>query len=85
MHYSAAVIEACAQLRMYGEFFDEEKNRIAFQNTHPGLRAYKPKMFVIIGRQGKIDPFIRRRIESDLPNITLHTYWSGVAAGKMEN
>jgi hypothetical protein len=74
MHFSAAVTEACAQLRMYAEFFDEEKNRVAFQNTYPGLRAYKPKMFVIIGRQGKIDPLIRRGIESDLPNITLRTY-----------
>ena len=74
MHFSAAVTEACAQLRIYAEFFDEEKNRITFQNTYPGLRAYKPKMFVIIGRQGKINPLIRRSIESDLPKITLRTY-----------
>lgn len=73
-HYSAAVMEACAQLRIYSEFFDEENNRIAFQNTHPGLQAYKPKMFVIIGRRGEIDPFTRRGVESDLPNITLRTY-----------
>jgi CspA family cold shock protein len=74
MHYSAAVTEACAQLRIYSEFFDEEKNRRSFQNTYPGLGAYKPKMFVIIGRQGKINPLVRRGIESDLPNITLRTY-----------
>jgi cold shock CspA family protein len=74
MHYSAAVAEACAQLRMYSEFFDEEKNRITFEKTYPGLRAYKPKMFVIIGRQGKVDPLIRRSIESDMPNLILRTY-----------
>lgn len=74
MHYSAAVTEACAQLRIYAEFFDEEKNRTSFQDSYPGLRAYKPKMFVIIGRQGTIDPLVRRSIESDLPNITLRTY-----------
>ena len=77
LRYSAAVLEACAQLREYGRFFDEKKNRDAVQNLYPWLRAYRPKMFVIIGRQPKdkpLDPIARRSIETDLPSLTLRTY-----------
>lgn len=71
--FSAAVLEACAQLREYCRFFDEEKNRKAIQNNYK-LLAYRPKMFVIIGRRGAINPIDVRNIESDLPNLNLKTY-----------
>jgi hypothetical protein len=71
--FSAAVTEAAAQLREYGKFFDEEKNRAAIQASF-GLLAYKPRMFVVIGRRGRVNPFITRDSESDLPNISLRTY-----------
>ena len=74
MRFSAAVLEAAAQLRAYNRYFDEEKNRQTFEETYPGLRAFKPKMFVIIGRQGKINPITRRDMQTDLPNLILHTY-----------
>jgi cold shock CspA family protein len=71
--FSAAVAEACAQLREYSAFFDEEKNRRAIQKNH-GLFCYKPKMFVIIGRKGNVNPLEVRRIHSDMPNMYLRTY-----------
>jgi len=73
MRFSAAVLEACAQLREYSIFFDEEKNRRRIQEEY-GLLAFKPKMFVIIGRRGDVDPIDVRKIESDFPNLNLRTY-----------
>jgi cold shock CspA family protein len=73
MRFSAAVLEACAQLREYREFFNEEKNRRKIQEDH-GLLAFKPKMFVIIGRRGDVNPIDVRNIESDVPNLNLLTY-----------
>lgn len=73
MRFSAAVLEACAQLREYSLFFDEENNRRRVQAQY-GLLAFKPKMFVIIGRRGDVSPIDVRKIESDIPNIKLRTY-----------
>lgn len=80
--YSAAVFEAAAQLREYSRFFDEERNRDRFNRAYPSLRAFKPRMFVIIGRSGKVTQFQRREIESDFPNLTLRTYDQLVARMK---
>ena len=71
--FSSAVMEACAQLREYSLFFDQENNRRSIFNKY-GLRAFKPKMFVIIGRRGNIDPIEVRKMESDVPNLQLRTY-----------
>lgn len=71
--YTAAVHEACAQLREYGRFFEEERNRKAVLEKY-GLRAYKPKMFVIIGRRSTIDPLDQRSIQSAEANLHLRTH-----------
>ena len=73
MRFSAAVFEACAQLREYSAFFDEEKNRQVIRERY-GRSAYRPKMIVIIGRRGAIDPIAVRRMEQDIPNLYLRTY-----------
>ena len=73
MRFSAAIMEACAQLREYSHYFDNKENREKVFREY-GLLAYKPKMIVIIGRRGDIDPLISRRIESDLPQLVLRTY-----------
>lgn len=73
MRYSAAVLEACAQLREYSSFFDEPGNRRVIQEKY-GLLAYRPKMFVVIGRKGTLDPLAVRRVEHELPNLYLRTY-----------
>ncbi|HJX93900.1 MAG TPA: hypothetical protein VJ372_25615 [Pyrinomonadaceae bacterium] len=74
MRYSAAVAEAAAQLREYGRYFEEEKNRKQILERY-GLSAYKPKMLVIIGRRSsKVDPMEERGMQADLPNLHLRTY-----------
>lgn len=71
--FSAAVMEACAQLREYSAFFDEESNRRKIYEKHH-LQTYRPKMFVIIGRRGNLNPIELRQVQSDLPNLHLRTY-----------
>jgi len=72
IRFSWAVHEACAQLREYQAFFEEEKNRLAVQQKYD-LLAYRPKMFVVLGRRGRVDPIVSRRIQSDLP-VCVRTY-----------
>jgi CspA family cold shock protein len=71
--FSAAVLEAAAQLREYNAFFDDAANRSTFHKTY-GLHAFRPRMIVIIGRRGTIDPLVARRVEDDLPKLHLKTY-----------
>jgi hypothetical protein len=74
MRYSAAVAEARAQLLEYSRYFDETVNQ-EFCFERYGLRAYKPKMFLIIGRLKKVDPYTRRKIETaEQPELYLRTY-----------
>lgn len=73
MRFSAAVFESCAQLREYSLYFDEEKNRKTVYEKY-GLLAYKPKMFVVIGRRGNVNPIEVRKMQTDLSNLCLHTY-----------
>lgn len=72
--FSAAVYEAAAQLREYSRFFDEEKNRSNFQSAYPDLKAYKPRMFVVIGRRSSANPLLQREILSSMPDLVLRTY-----------
>jgi hypothetical protein len=71
--YSAAIFEACAQLREYSAYFEQGRNRDLLYQTY-GLKAYKPKMIVIIGRRCNIDPILARRIGGDTPQLVLQTY-----------
>jgi cold shock CspA family protein len=73
MRFAAAVCEACAQLREYSMFFDEEANRNKIKEQY-GLLAFKPRMFVIIGRRGDVSPIDIRKMQTDLPNLTVRTY-----------
>jgi hypothetical protein len=71
--FSAAVYEACAQLGEYSQFFEEEENRLRILDKY-SLLAYKPKLFVIIGRRQKVDPITKRRIEGNIPGVSVLTY-----------
>ncbi len=74
LRYSAAVTEACAQLREYSAFFDDPRNRIIVREKY-GLMAYRPRLFVIIGRRASADPLEVRRASDDLPGrIAIRTY-----------
>jgi cold shock CspA family protein len=71
--FSSAIAEAAAQLREYRKFFDDTRNRNRVQETY-GLLSYKPKMFLVIGRRGQIDPMTARDIQMDAPDLVLRTY-----------
>lgn len=74
MRFSAAVAEACAQLREYSAFFDESRNRAAVFEKY-GLTAYRPRLFLLIGRRPKVDPIEAKRVVTDLPpRVELRTY-----------
>jgi hypothetical protein len=73
LRFSAAVFEAVAQLREYSRYFDEQRNREYIKRQY-GLTAFKPRMFLILGRSGDVDPMIRRIAEQDVPEIVLRTY-----------
>ena len=71
--FSQSVSEAIAQLREYSQFFEEEENRMRILNKY-GLSSYRPKLFVIIGRKGKVDPLVRRQIEVGIHDVAVLTY-----------
>lgn len=68
--FSAAVNEACAQLREYSAFFDRDENREKIAMRY-GLQLYRPNLFLIIGRTTGICPILERRIQSDI-GLPLH-------------
>ena len=71
--FSAAVFEACSQLREYSRYFEEEHYRKVIHEKF-GLLLYRPRMFVVIGRRGDVDPLQLRAIQGDLPQLELRTY-----------
>ncbi len=73
IRYSAAVIEAAAQLREYSAFFDESIHRRKIKEKY-GLELYCPKMIVVIGRNENISPILAKRASSDLSQLDLKTY-----------
>ena len=54
-------------------FFDETRNRDVVKAKY-GLLSFRPKMFVIIGRRGQVDPINFRQAECDFPGLQLRTY-----------
>jgi len=74
LRYSSAVFEGCAQLRTYAEFFDNQRNRDRVLERH-GLTAFRPRLFLVLGRRGGLSAVDRRRADSDLGNrIEIKTY-----------
>jgi peptidyl-prolyl cis-trans isomerase A (cyclophilin A) len=71
--FSAAVAEACAQLREYRDYFESDRNRNLIHETY-GLKFFRPRMYVIIGRRRSINPIDLRKAEGDVPHLRLATY-----------
>lgn len=73
IRFSAAVSDALAQLKEYERFFDEKKNRELIYQKY-GLLAFKPKMILVIGRLGVIDPIDKKLVEQSRPDLSVRTY-----------
>jgi hypothetical protein len=54
-------------------YFDEIANSESIQGTY-GIFAYRPRMFVLIGRRGDINPIIRRTAELTAEDLHVSTY-----------
>ena len=69
------IMEAVAQLTYYRDWFEERDRRAAF-NRRYGLRAYRPRVVVVIGRRESFyDDIERISLESQLPGwVSLKTY-----------
>lgn len=70
---SAALLEACAQLREYRDYFEVQVNRDAIEEIY-GLRFYRPKMIVVIGKRSDYLANDLRRAETDVPQLNITTY-----------
>jgi CspA family cold shock protein len=70
---SASVSAACAQLREYSNFFNISNQRDKFEKQYPGLRIFKPTMWLVIGRKGTVDPYSYQRLKSECP-VRIRTY-----------
>lgn len=83
VRFRDAVREAVAQLRYYRDWFEDRSHREAFKNRY-GLRAYRPRVVVVIGRQLNLyDDIQRIQLESELPPwVLLKTYDDVVAKAR---
>lgn len=70
---SSALLEACAQLREYRDYFEHDRNRRAVEEAY-GLRFFRPRMFVVIGKRSEYSASDLRKAESDVPNLSITTY-----------
>lgn len=75
---SEVVMQACARLRDYRDYFEEERHRVEVEDAH-GIRAFRPRMFVVIGRSGQTDALTKRRLETQFSDVTLRS-WDEVLA-----
>ncbi|MEU6731812.1 Shedu anti-phage system protein SduA domain-containing protein [Streptomyces physcomitrii] len=70
---TSAIMGASAQLREYQSYFDDIKKRIAIEETY-GLRFFRPRMMVLIGKRSDYSASDLRSAESDVPNLSIVTY-----------
>ena len=71
---SSSLSEAIAQLREYGAYFEDPHHRATIQQKY-GLTAYRPQLFVVIGRSpALVPPEQYRRVMSDNSQVRVMTY-----------
>ncbi|MET8697348.1 Shedu anti-phage system protein SduA domain-containing protein [Kitasatospora sp. NPDC004723] len=70
---SSKVMDAVGQMSNYQRYFDSEARRREIEQAY-GLRFYRPRMLVVIGKRAGVDPVQLRQAEADVPNLLLITY-----------
>lgn len=79
--FSHAVQSAIAQLRAYRDYFEDRSNRERiFQQR--GIKAYRPRLSVVIGRVPTLDPIEYRRIADGARDVEIVTYDDLLARAK---
>ncbi|SHN02064.1 protein of unknown function [Cryptosporangium aurantiacum] len=70
---SSAIMEACAQLREYRDYFEDAERRKAVQREY-GLQFFRPRMIVLIGQRRGHSSMGMRKAETDVPSLSIVTY-----------
>jgi hypothetical protein len=71
---SAQAFAAVEQTKAYQAYFEDEERRAWVERSY-GLRVYKPKLIVLIGRDSMFaDGFEKRRLAAQLGDIRILTY-----------
>jgi len=71
--FSSNVYELVAQLREYGNYFDNPKHRSQIQARY-GISCYKPRLVGIIGCGAAVDDTALRDAQGDLSSVRIRTY-----------
>ncbi|MGZ8306149.1 MAG: Shedu anti-phage system protein SduA domain-containing protein [Allosphingosinicella sp.] len=81
--FRALVAEAVAQLSHYKNWFDDKSNRELFRGRY-GLKSYRPKVVMIIGRRSAFEDDVKRlTLEAQLPDyVILKTYDDVVSSAR---
>lgn len=78
---SEVVLEAVSRLSAYRDYFEDDRRRVSIEDEH-GVRVFRPRLFVIIGRSGRTDPLTMRKLEGTMGNISLRTWDEILAVAK---
>lgn len=70
---TSAIMEACAQLREYQSYFEDVAKRAAVEKVY-GLRFFRPRMMVLIGKRSEYSATDLRNAETDVSNLDIVTY-----------
>ncbi|MFG1920514.1 Shedu anti-phage system protein SduA domain-containing protein [Cryptosporangium sp. NPDC048952] len=70
---SSAIMEACAQLREYRDYFEDPERRKSVREEY-GLDFFRPRMIVLIGHRRWHSATDLRKAETDVPNLSIVTY-----------
>jgi hypothetical protein len=71
--FSGAVHTAAAQLRTYRDYFEDRSKRDGVFSRY-GIKAYRPRLSVVIGRSPTIDPIEFRKIAEGQTDVKVMTY-----------
>jgi hypothetical protein len=71
---AAAINEVAAQLREYHAYFEDERHRKMLQDRY-GLRAYRPKLIAVVGRDVDLESTEQhRRASTIFPDLEIMTF-----------
>ena len=71
--FSSNVHEVVAQLREYGNYFDDRGNRELIKSRY-GINCYKPRLIAVIGSRHGIDDYSFRNAEGDFSSVKIRTF-----------
>jgi hypothetical protein len=71
--FSSEVYEVVAQLREYGNYFDDPAHRDLIEARY-GISCYKPRLIAVIGTRNTVDDSAFRNAQRDLSSVTIRTF-----------